>query len=162
MRARRQGSQQRAGCDGGAGGGGGKGSLLHQGRLSAWPCADRVTHVPAGLLRVTSLGKTATIQSPPSWEERAEAEEDLLKALELPEAGLRCATRASEPRASSVPLAHVTLPSSVEQDCAGVTSLKTDNFLSFEATGESQKKNSQPDVKTPARTYQVEWTRPFL
>lgn len=119
-------------------------------------------HVLAGLLRLTSLGKTPTIQSPPSWEERAEAEEDLLKALELPEAGPRCEIRASEPRASSVPLAHVTLPSSVEQDCAGITSLKTDNFLSFEETGESQKKNSQPDVKIPTRTYQSKWTRPFL
>lgn len=68
-----------------------------------------------------------------------EAKEDLLEASELPEAGPRCERQASEPRASSVPLAHITLPSSVEQDCAGVTSLKTDNFLIFEATGESQR-----------------------
>lgn len=67
------------------------------------------------------------------------AKEDLLEASELPEARLRCEVQASEPRASSIPLAHITLPSSVEQDCVGVTPLKTDNFLSFEATGESKR-----------------------
>lgn len=124
MRARRQGRQQRAGCDGGAGGE----AVVRAACFTRAGCLPglllTVLHAcPPGLLRVTSLGRTPTIQSPPSWDERAEAEEDLLKASELLEAGPRCEIWASEPRASSVPLAHVTLPSSVEQNCAGVTSL---------------------------------------
>lgn len=67
-------------------------------------------------------------------------------------------SRGSESRASSVHLARITLQinsrgteqrteisnnstSSVKQNCTGVTSLKTDHFLSFEATGEKSKKN---------------------